>query len=184
MDAEAPRTLNRGGDAGIVKISGPKDGEFYWQPVPANGYVRNIFNQKTTDARANFSFGTQTVAPRCFIREHTHAHHEELIYVVEGRGIARVDGVDHPLEKGAAVFIGLNRRHHFLNPYDEPLTFTVLLMPGGLDQFFAEIGRPMEPEQPAPEPFPRPDNIAEIEARTVFGWTDQTFNPQKPGESE
>jgi len=50
------------------------------------------------------------------------------------------------------------------------------MMPGGLDQFFAEIGRTREPGQPAPEPFPRPDNIAEIEARTVFGWVDSSFN--------
>ncbi len=172
MDAESAQT-------GTVKVLGPKEGNFYWQPVPANGYVRNILNQKSTSARANFSFGTQTVAPQCFIREHTHPHHEELIYVVEGKGIARVDGVDHPIEKGSAVFIGVNRRHHFFNPHDEPLTFTVLLMPGGLDSFFAEIGRPMEPEQPAPEPFARPDNIAEIEARTVFGWTDTAYDPKK-----
>jgi quercetin dioxygenase-like cupin family protein len=165
--------------SGQVVVRGPEDGDFYWQPVPANGFVRNIFNQVTAGARSNFSFGTQTVAPRCFIREHTHAHHEEIIYVVEGNGIARVDGVDHPLEKGSAVFIGLNRRHHFLNPHDEPLTFVVLMMPGGLDAFFAEIGRRREPGEPAPEPFPRPENIAEIEARTVFGWVDSSFNPKK-----
>ena len=172
MDAESAQ-------AGIVKVLGPDEGDSYWQPVPANGYVRNIFNQKTTSARANYSFGTQTVAPKCFIREHTHAHHEEIIYVVDGKGFARVDGVEHPLEKGSAVFIGVNRRHHFLNPYEEPLTFTVILMPGGLDSFFAEIGRPKAPEQPAPEPFARPENIAEIEARTVFGWTDATYDTKK-----
>jgi quercetin dioxygenase-like cupin family protein len=172
MDAETQET-------GTVSILAPDEGEFYWQPVPANGFVRNIFNQKTVGARSNFSFGTQTVAPRSFIREHTHAHHEEIIYVVEGKGIARVDGVEHPLEKGSAVFIGLNRRHHFLNPHDEPLTFVVLMMPGGLDAFFAEIGRKHTPGEPAPQPFPRPENIAEIEARTVFGWVDSSFNPKK-----
>ena len=42
-------------------------------------------------------------------------------------------------------------------------------------RFSAEIGRPMTPGEPAPEPFPRPENIAEIEARTVFGWTDKRY---------
>jgi quercetin dioxygenase-like cupin family protein len=163
---------------GSVKVVGPDEGNSYWQPVPANGFVRNIFNQRSVGAKSNFSFGTQTVAPGSFIREHTHAHHEEIIFVVEGRGIARVDGIDQPLEKGSAVFIGMNRRHHFLNPHDEPLTFAVLLMPGGLDQFFAEIGRPRTPGEPAPVPFPRPANIAEIEARTVFGWVDSSFDPK------
>ncbi len=148
----------------------------YWQPVPANGFICNILNQKATDGETNFSLGTQTVAPQCFIREHTHSHNEEVIHVIEGKGIARIDGVDHPMEVGTTVYVGRNRRHHFLNPNDRPMTFIVLMMPGGLDQFFVEIGRDRIPGQPAPEPFLRPANIAEIEARTVFGWTDKSFD--------
>jgi len=30
---------------GNVKIVGPTQGDSFWQPVPANGYVRNIFSQ-------------------------------------------------------------------------------------------------------------------------------------------
>jgi hypothetical protein len=70
------------------------------------------------------------------------------------------------------VFVGYNRRHKWINPGPEPLTFLALFMPGGLDAFFAEIGRERTPGEPAPEPFARPTNIAEIEARSVFGWTD------------
>jgi quercetin dioxygenase-like cupin family protein len=151
----------------------------YWQPVPANGFVANILNRKITGGDADFSLGTQTVAAQSFIREHTHKDNEEVIHVVAGRGVARIDGVDHPMDVGTTVYIGRNRRHHFLNPNDDPLTFVVLLMPGGLDQFFSEIGRDRIPGQPAPEPFPRPANIAEIEARTVFGWTDTSFDNKK-----
>ena len=164
---------------GSVKIMGPDEGDSFWQPVPANGFVRNIFSRQGLGAQNDFSIGTQTVAPGCFIREHTHAHNEEIIFVVEGKGVARVDGVDHPIEKGSAVYIGLNRKHHFLNPNAEPMTFLWIMMPGGLDRFFAEIGRPRTPGEPAPEPFPRPANVAEIEARTVFGWVDASFNQKK-----
>jgi quercetin dioxygenase-like cupin family protein len=163
-------------ELGPVAVLGPVEGHSFWQPVPANGFVRNIFSQAALSARSDFSLGTQTVAPGCFIREHTHAREEEIIYVVEGRGVARVEGVEHPIEKGSAVFIGRNRKHHFLNPHPEPMTFLWVLLPGGLDRFFAEIGRPRTPGQPAPEPFPRPENIAEIEARTVFGWTDKRYD--------
>ena len=166
------------------KVVGPDEGNFFWQPVPANGFVRNILSRATTGAAADFSIGTQTVAPGCFIREHTHAREEEIIVVLEGRGVARVDGVEHPIEKGSAVYIDRNRRHHFLNPHAEPMTFLWILLPGGLDRFFAEIGRPMRPGDPEPAPFPRPDNIAEIEARTVFGWTDKSYDgknqPEEP----
>jgi mannose-6-phosphate isomerase-like protein (cupin superfamily) len=165
--------------AGTVKIMGPDEGDSFWQPVPANGFVRNIFSRQGLGAQNDFSIGTQTVAPGCFIREHTHAHNEEIIFVVEGKGVARVDGVEHPIEKGAAVYIGVNRKHHFLNPNQEPMTFLWIMMPGGLDRFFAEIGRPRTPGEPAPTPFPRPPNVAEIEARTVFGWVDASFNQKK-----
>ena len=165
-------------ELGPVRIVGPREGEFFWQPVPANGFVRNILSARALGAAADFSLGAQTVAPNSFIREHTHAREEEIIVVIEGRGIARIEGVDHPIETGSAVFVGRNRRHHFLNPHPEPMTFLWVLLPGGLDRFFAEIGRPKRPGEPAPAPFPRPDNIAEIEARTVFGWTDATYDPK------
>jgi quercetin dioxygenase-like cupin family protein len=166
------------GQTGTVEIVGPEEGRFFWQPVPANGYVRNIFSHSALGSHSDFSIGTQTVAPGCFIREHTHAHNEEIIFVVEGKGIARVDGVEHALAKGSAVFIGRNRKHHFLNPNPEPMTFLWIMLPGGLDRFFAEIGRPMQPGEPAPAPFPRPENVAEIEARTVFGWVDSSYDPK------
>jgi hypothetical protein len=54
-----------------------------------------------------------------------------------------------------------------------------LFMPGGLDAFYAEIGRKREVGEPAPQPFARPTNIAEIEARTVFGWTDLDYDKRK-----
>jgi quercetin dioxygenase-like cupin family protein len=164
---------------GNAFVVGPGEGDTFWQPVPANGYVRNILSQATTGGTANLSIGTQTVAPGCFIREHTHADNEEIIHVLDGRGTARIDGVEHPIQRGSTVYIGRNRKHHFLNPYREPMTFLWIMTPGGLDRFFAEIGRARTIGEPSPEPFPRPDNVAEIEARTVFGWTDKSFDQKK-----
>ena len=34
------------------------------------------------------------------------------------------------------------------------------------------IGRPRRPGEPAPSPFPRPENVEEIEAQTVFAHLD------------
>ncbi|HEV7258584.1 MAG TPA: cupin domain-containing protein [Bosea sp. (in: a-proteobacteria)] len=164
---------------GRAIVLGPEDGESYWQPVPANGFVRNLLSTAKTGGDSRFSMGTQTVAPGCLIREHTHDTHEEVIFVYEGRGIARIDGVEHPLEKGSCAYIGQGLKHHFLNPHEEPLSFTFLLMPGGLDEFFARIGRPKHPGDPEPEPFPRPDDIAEIERETVFGWVDTRYDQNR-----
>jgi len=94
------------------------------------------------NAGTNFSMGTQTVAAQCFIREHTHAHNDEVIHMLEGKGIARLDGVEYPIEKGSTVFIGRNRKHHFINRSDEPFTFLWLMMPGGLDDFLNKSAGP------------------------------------------
>lgn len=159
-------------------VVGPEDGESHWQPVPANGFVRCILSGRRIGSVTAFSMGTQTVAPGCHVREHTHDRHEEVIHVTAGHGLARLDGVDTPIAPGATVFIGRDRRHGFVNPGTEPMTFVWWLMPGGLEDFFAAIGRPREAGQPAPEPFPRPADVAEIERRTVFGWSDPAALPR------
>lgn len=158
---------------GEVLVVGPGESPSFWQPVPANGFVECVLTPGTIRSEARFSMGTQTVAPASFIREHTHDRHEEVIHVTAGHGLARIDGVDHALVPGSTVFIGRNRKHGFVNPNPEPMTFVWFLMPGGLEDFFAAIGRPRAAGESAPEPFPRPADVAEIERRTVFGWADQ-----------
>jgi quercetin dioxygenase-like cupin family protein len=159
-------------ELGEVRVIGPEEAPSYWQPVPANGFVRCILSGK--ELGVGFSMGTQTVATGCMVREHTHDRHEEVIHLTAGRGFARIEGEDVPIEPGSTVLLGRNRRHGFVNPGPEPMTFVWFLAPGGLEDFFAAIGRPREAGEPAPEPFPRPADVAEIERRTVFGWADQT----------
>jgi quercetin dioxygenase-like cupin family protein len=154
-----------------VRVIGPEDAPSYWQPVPANGFVRCILSGK--ELGTGFSMGTQTVAPGCMVREHTHDRNEEVIHLTAGNGFARIDGEDIPIASGSTVFLPRNRKHGFVNTGAEPMTFVWFLAPGGLEDFFAAIGRPREAGQPAPEPFSRPADVAEIERRTVFGWADQ-----------
>ena len=48
-----------------------------------------------------------------------------------------------------------------------------VLAPGGLEDFFEGIGRPRAAGEPVPKPFARPENVAEIEANTVFASLDK-----------
>ena len=41
-----------------VKVVGPEEGESYWQPVPANGFIRNIFSRASVGSRSDVSIGT------------------------------------------------------------------------------------------------------------------------------
>lgn len=143
----------------------------FWQPVPANGYVSCILTSDEVGAETPFGVGTQTIAPGgCYVRTHAHDRNEELIHFTEGTGRIELDDGAQVFraEKGTTVYIGKGRRHSFINDSDAPLSFFWLLMPAGLEPFFEAIGRPRQEGEPAPAPFPRPDNVEEIEARTVF----------------
>ncbi|MCW3474285.1 cupin domain-containing protein [Limobrevibacterium gyesilva] len=155
-------------DRGDLVVVQPGQSESYWQPVPANGYVELRVAPRNARMETPFGFGTQTVAPGCYVREHSHDRNEELIHCIAGSGHAVLDGETHPMVAGTTIFLGRNRVHMFVNDGAEDMTFTWLLLPNGLEDFFQAIGRPRAPGEPAPAPFPRPADVLEIERRTVF----------------
>lgn len=153
---------------GEVRLVYPGQGDDYWQPVPANGHISVHLSPKNVAMDQRLALGTQTVAAGCYVREHAHDRHEEVIHCLSGMGRAVIDGEDHRMVPGLTIFIGKNRRHMFVNESADDLHFLWLMTPNGLEDFFAAIGRPRRPGEPAPEPFPRPANVAEIERQTVF----------------
>lgn len=156
----------------ISFVAHPNASESYWQPVPANGFVEVHVSHHRHQTITPFESGIQEVAPGSFVREHAHDPHEELILVMEGEGVATLDGEEHPMRPGTSLYLAPNNKHKFTNTGDGPLRFFWVLMPGGLSDFFSAIGRPRAAGEAAPEPFPRPDNVAEIEANTVYAKID------------
>ena len=152
-----------------VMVVQPDGGEHYWQPVPANGHINVRLAPHIVEMTHNFGLGTQTIAVGCYVREHTHPDHDEVIHVISGTGKAVLNGEQHRIVPGASVYIGRTNPHMFIADEGVELKFVWFLVPNGLEKFFKEIGRPMKPGEPVPEPFPRPDNVLEIERKTVFG---------------
>jgi len=154
---------------GFAIVVQPDEGESWWQPVPANGYTEVRVSRRNDPRVTRFSHGIQVVAPGCYVRDHSHEANEEILFFFEGEGKVVIDGAEeHPLRAGTTVFMGPSRRHTFINTGDKPLKFAWTLMPGGLEDFFQGIGRPRVPGTPDPAPFARPDNVLEIERKTVF----------------
>lgn len=149
------------------RVVQPDEGTSFWQPVPANGHVE-VKIEGGQDGMADFDSGVQEVAPGCHVREHAHGENEELIMVFAGEGEAVVDGAAHRMLPGTMLYLARDSRHTFRNTGDAPLRFFWTLLPGGLSPFFRAIGRPRQAGEPVPEPFPRPDNVEQIERDTVF----------------
>ena len=60
------------------------------------------------------------------------------------------------MEPGTVLVLGRNVRHAFINDGKSELKFIWTISGPGLERFFAEIGRPRMPGEPAPTPFDRP----------------------------
>lgn len=155
-------------DRGDVLVVQPGAGKNFWQPVPANGFVEVHVAPDRVRGEHPIGFGRQSVAPGGYVREHAHDRNEELIHVVAGCGHAVIDGEAHPMQPGTSIFLGRNRMHMFVNDGEDDLVFTWLILPNGLEDFFAQIGRPRIEGEAAPAPFPRPADVLAIERRTVF----------------
>ncbi|MBT6277785.1 MAG: cupin domain-containing protein [Chromatiales bacterium] len=146
----------------------PNQAESYWQPVPANGFVEVHVSRHRTNTDTPFESGIQEVAPGSFVRQHAHDGNEELILVMEGKGVALIEGEEHAMQPGTTLYLASQEKHKFTNTADSPLRFFWVLMPGGLSDFFKAIGQARTGSDSAPAPFPRPDDVASIEASTVF----------------
>jgi mannose-6-phosphate isomerase-like protein (cupin superfamily) len=153
---------------GEVLIVRPGEGDSYWQPVPANGFIDVLVAPNRVRMDHPFGFGTQTVPPGSYVREHAHPRSEEVIYFISGQGTAVIDGKGHRVVPGTTLFLGKNRRHKFINDGDQDMVFVWVIVPNGLEDFFKAIGRPRREGEPAPDHFPRPHDVLEIERRTVF----------------
>ena len=70
-----------------------------------------------------------TIAPgRDAGPEETHAG-DQIVYVLEGEGVVRVDGEEHQAAAGACVMIPAGARHHVKNSGAVPLFFLTIYAP-------------------------------------------------------
>ncbi|MBS0421049.1 MAG: cupin domain-containing protein [Proteobacteria bacterium] len=151
-----------------VLVLGPGDGASYWQPVPANGHVSVRVSPELVSMQRPFAVGTQTVGAGCYVREHVHPEHDEAIHVLHGTGKAVIDGQEHAMRPGVTFFLGRGHRHSFHCDATQEMTFLWMMVPNGLEGFFARVGRPKMAGEAVPAPFPRPEDVAAIERQTVF----------------
>jgi quercetin dioxygenase-like cupin family protein len=80
---------------------------------------RLIFSGRRTPTQA-MSMGLSELAPSGVLPLHHHAP-AEIYHVVDGMGVAEVEGVAHELNAGISLFIPPNARHRTINTGPAPL---------------------------------------------------------------
>lgn len=89
---------------------------------------------------------------------HTHTKEDETIYVLEGELRAWLGGEQHDVKVGEFVHMPRGVQHYFKNISDQPTRLLLSYTPGGFEQWFLDIGKPVaDTDQKAPEI--KPDDI-------------------------
>lgn len=90
--------------------------------------IKALLGPKTVGATTGF-MGVGTIRPGEVIREHYHPHSEEFSYLVSGRLVATVDGVQRELVAGQAMLVPIDMRHRLHNEGDEDAFIVFSLSP-------------------------------------------------------
>jgi mannose-6-phosphate isomerase-like protein (cupin superfamily) len=88
-----------------------------------------------------FSLVEHPLAPRTLgALVHTHRREDEYSYVLEGRIGVEIGGDTVEASAGDLVCKPRGVPHAFWNPTDEPARILELIVPGGFERYFAELG--------------------------------------------
>jgi quercetin dioxygenase-like cupin family protein len=107
---------------------------------------------------------------------HAHKDIQEMFYVVEGEVEFKMEAGKHKVTSGAFINIPLGgKAHSFKNTSDKVAHLLCTVVPAGLDDFFKEIGTPVEagiflPAQP-------PDKEALLRLKSIGERYGQEFYP-------
>ncbi len=152
---------------GTAAVLQPEDGESHWQPLPSTGYIISKLTPYTTPYDA-FSMGLQVLEPGAHIRRHAHERQHEVLFCYQGTGYAEVGSERHDVVAETMILLGRGVQHKVVNTGITQMRLLWFISPAGLEDWFRAIGRPRRAGEPTPEPFNRPDDVAEVQARQRF----------------
>jgi len=96
---------------------------------------------------------------------HAHAFIQETFYVIAGEVVVRSETQTYTARQGAVVEIPKGGAiHSFRNESDTLAQLLCVVVPAGLDEFFAEIGQPVAPGQFLPRPDLGPEDLQKLQA--------------------
>ena len=78
---------------------------------------------------SNMQVVVMTIPPGEEIGEETHEHGDQMLFFVDGRGDAVLEGETNPVEAGHLVFVPAGTLHNFVNTGDEPLRIVTAYAP-------------------------------------------------------
>lgn len=96
---------------------------------------------------------------------HAHAHIQEAFYVMDGEVVVRSETQTYTAKKGAFVDIPKGGAiHSFTNESNSVAHLLCVVVPAGLEKFFAEVGQPVAAGTFLPKPAMGPEDQKKMQA--------------------
>lgn len=108
---------------------------------------------------------------------HAHKDIQEMFYVVEGEIEFKMEGGTYNAKKGSFVNIPLGGKvHSFKNKTNNIAHLLCTVVPAGLDDFFQEIGKPIETDSFLPPPILNAEELDKLKS-TAEKYGQQLYPP-------
>ena len=106
--------------------------EVVWIEPPGHfgAYSKLLVNPDNSSSQY-FDFRLSLYQPKSYVEDHTHDHSEHVYYILQGRGLMKLDGVPYVVEPNTAIFIPPGVVHSLANTGLENLLFIVVTVPAG-----------------------------------------------------
>jgi mannose-6-phosphate isomerase-like protein (cupin superfamily) len=107
------------------------EAEVWDDPVRGEVSFRVLFSADRTPTSALYT-GLTELAPGGWLGLHRHTQ-AEVYHLVEGSGVVVLDGVEHPVTAGSAVFVPGDAEHGIRNTGEGPLRFVYAFATDAVD---------------------------------------------------
>jgi len=126
-------------DVQTAVVRNPGEGERLW-------FTTNLTLIKARAADTDGEFGLiESVAPPGASPPlHVHSHEDETFLILEGELTVVCGEETYTAGPGAMAFLPRGVPHTFRVDGELPARFLTLITPGGMEDFFAKVGRPAE----------------------------------------
>lgn len=100
---------------------------------------------------------------------HTHTKEDETIFVIEGKLRAWLGGKQYDVATGDFVHMPRGVQHYFKNVSDKPTRLLLSYTPGGFEQWFIDIGKPVTDKDEGPPQITPEDIKRAVVAAEKYG---------------
>jgi mannose-6-phosphate isomerase-like protein (cupin superfamily) len=91
---------------------------------------------------------------------HTHKNEDEAFYILDGEFQVVANERELTVESGGFIYLPKGTFHRFRNVGDKHAKLLLLFTPAGFEQYFVDVGLPVEMHPTAPPAEQYPDDVA------------------------